>query len=372
MSSTDNTINRDSLIRLVNLVKPALSTQDYIPALKHILLADGFASTFNDVAAIQIALPSRDLDLDLCLPGDMLSKALASFNAERVLLQPNEKDGSLVLASGRARIKVKTLPAASHPLELPKGKGARLTLSDDILAGIRRCLMSVGNNPHHPAGMGVTLDAPGGLVTLYSTDNATISQYQTKSKMELPGDSPVILPTFFCEQLVSLAKACPKADVDLLLHPGALVAEFVTGTDEVVARLFTKALDDMTPLDFPNIISKHCDPAKIVKRLGEIPATLDAAFDRALLVLGADVDKHTKITPNDSGFKMLSLGSGGEASDSIAFDDDSLAGSDPFNLDPGLIARAGKACSHMAFGSRVVVFSDADGRFLHLVAHSSN
>lgn len=368
--NSDDSINRDALLILINLVKPALSTQDYIPALKHILFANGFASAYNDAAAIQIALPTRDLNLDLCLPGDMLGKALSSFNAEKVLLQLNDKDGSLVIAAGRARIKVKTLPSSSYPLELPKGKAPRLALSDEILAGIRRCLMSVGNNPHHPAGMGVTLDVADGLAVLYSTDNATISRYQTKSKLSLPGDSPVILPTFFCEQLVSLAKALPKTEIDLAMHAGALLAEFFNAGGEVEARLFSKTLTDMTPLDFPRIVAKHCDVAKIIKQLEAVPVAFDAAFDRALLVMGAEVDKFTKVTPGDGVIKLLSTGADGEASDSIAFEPANPG--DPFNLDPTLIARASKNCTHLVFANRVVVFSDSDGRFLHLVSHCSN
>lgn len=374
MTSNDS-INRDALIRLVNLVKPALSTQDYIPALKHILFADGFASTYNDNLAIQVAVPD-DLNLGLCLPGDMLGRALGSFNAETVLVQPNEKDGSLVLASGRGKIKVKTLPAKDFPLEMPKGKAKVLELTDEILGAIRRCLISVGNNPSQPASMGVTLDVIDGKATLYSTDNATISQCKTKSKISLPGDAPVILPTFFCEQLVALAKAYPKAEVDLQLHMGAVIAEFIQGDGEVQARLFSKTLADLVPFDFPRVIAKHCEINKAWSGLAEIPASFDAAFDRALLVLGAEVDKATKITAGDDSLRLVSLSDAGEASDSVPFPFGSVVGvappDAPFFVDPVLIARASKACSHVGFFNRVVVFGDAGGSFLHLVAHCSH
>lgn len=373
MTSNDS-INRDFLIRLVNLVKPALSTQDYIPALKHVLFANGFATTYNDNLAIQVVIP-RDLDLGLCLPGEMLARALVSFNAEKVLVQPNEKDGSLVLASGRGKIKVKTLPAKDFPLEMPKGKAALLQLTDEILAAIRRCLISVGNNPSQPASMGVTLDVTDGKAVLYSTDNATISQCKTKSKIGLPGDAPVILPTFFCEQLVALAKAHPKAEVYLLLHAGAVIAEF-TQAEEVQARLFSKTLVDLVPFDFPRVIAKHCEIGKVRAGLVEIPATFDAAFDRALLVLGAEVDKATKITAGDDALRLVSLSDAGEASDLVAFPFDEKGAAAPpdapFFVDPVLIARASKACSHVGFFNRVVVFGDAGGNFLHLVAHCSH
>jgi hypothetical protein len=39
-------------LRLAKLVQPALSTQDYIPALKHIKFEGGYATAYNDVSAI--------------------------------------------------------------------------------------------------------------------------------------------------------------------------------------------------------------------------------------------------------------------------------------------------------------------------------
>ena len=44
---------------------------------------------------------------------------------------------------------------------------------------------------------------------------------------------------------------------------------------------------------------------------------------------------------------------------------------EPFYVDPTLIARGCKSCATVGFFTRVVVFGDADGRFLHLVSHCS-
>ena len=99
----------------------------------------------------------------------------------------------------------------------------------------------------------------------------------------------------------------------------------------------------------------------------------DAAFDRALLVLGTEVDKATKVTPGDSTVRLLSTSDVGEASDTITIESENeLNACEPFNIDPVLVARACKSCSKIGFFNRVVIFGDSDGRFLHLVAHCSN
>jgi DNA polymerase III sliding clamp (beta) subunit (PCNA family) len=370
MNSTDS-INRETLLKLVNLLKPAVATQDYIPALKHIKFGGGFASSYNDIAAIQIALPTKDLDLDLCLPGETLSKSLNSFNAEKVMLQAGA-DASLVIVSGRSKIKIPILPAKDFPLAIPeaKQKVPVLNITEDILAGIQRCLLSVGNDPTHPATMGVTLDAEAGKAVLFSTDNTTISRYATKSKVELPGDAPVILPAFFCEQLVSLSKAFPKVEVEVELHAGALVAYFFDEGDAEVAVLFQKTLVDLEPLDFPAIMSKHIKSKKVSDLIDPIPDAFDAAFTRALLILSNEVDKATKITCTSEAIKLLSTSSVGEASDSITFDAGDSP-SEPFHIDPTLVTRACKVCTHLGFFNRVLVMGNKDASFLHLIAHCS-
>lgn len=368
MSSSDS-INRESLIKLMNLVRPALATQDYIPAYKHIRFNGGYAATYNDIAAIKVKLPyAAELDLGLCLPGEMLIKTLGSFNAEKVMLQPG-KDASLLVTSGRSKLKLPTLPAKDFPLTIPEAsKAPVVTISQDMLTGLQRCLLSVGNDPTHPAQQGITLDVEDGKALLFSTDNTTISRYKTKTKIELPGDAPVILPTFFCEQLVSLAKAYPQTEVEIELHMGALVAYFFDEQDVEHAVLFQKTLVDLEPLDFPAIVAKHVKLTGLADQLSEIPAAFDAALSRALLVLASEVDKVTKVTVTPEQIRLLSTSSSGEASDDITFDGGDSP-SDPFHIDPSLLSRGCKACSHMGFFNRVVVLADKDATFVHLIAH---
>lgn len=372
--SDDLSINRESLLKLLSLVRPALSTVDYIPALKHIRFHAFYATAYNDASAIEVKLPSAALNLGLCVPGEMVIKALGSFNAENVMVQQNEKDHTILITSGRSKIKVPTMGIKDFPLSIPAGGSTpSIELSDDVLTGIQRCLISVGNDPTHPATMGVTLDvSDDGKIVLFSTDNATISRYQTKTKAKLPGDAPVILPTFFCEQLVALKRAYPQAEVEVELHPGALVAGFWNGkaATDPEATLFSKTLVDLTPIDFPKIIRKHCDVSAIGRDLQEIPIGFDAAFSRALLILSAEQDKATKVSVADGYIRLLSTSSNGESSDSLAWGD--KVARDPFFVDPALVARGLKACTHLAFMGKVFVMSDKDSTFLHLVSHCSN
>lgn len=357
--------NREALVKIAVLVRPALSTQNYIPALTHIRFDGVYASAYNDVSGIMVKSP---VDIQVCLPGELLIKTLNSFGAENISLQ-EASDKAVVLSSGRSKIKMPTLEVSAFPLTLPETKkAAEVVLDASILKGIDRCLLSVGNDPTHPAQMGVTLDADDkGNALLFSTDNFSISRYQTKSKIELPGDSPVILPTFFCQQLVALSKAFPDEEVVLYLVPGALLVEFGR-----VGKLFNKTLVDLEPLDFPRIFDKHCKMAGLKDRLATIPDSWEASFNRAMLVLGGEVDKVTRVTVAEESIKVHSSSSMGDSDDTMGYDGDHrLAPQEPFYLDPALVLRASKSCGLMTFNDKALALADSEAQFTHLIAYCS-
>ena len=361
--SDKTTTNREALVKIAALVRPALASQAFIPALTHIKFDGKTATAFNDVAAISVR---ANLDVQRCVPGDLLIRALGSFGGESIAFQEG-KDSTIVLSSGRSKVKLPTLPVKDFPFTMTDDEDdAGIPLSAAMLKGIERCLLSVGNDPTHPAQMGVTLDVDAkGNAVLFSTDNFTISRYQTKDKIKLPGDSPVILPTFFCEQAVGLSKTFKDNPGTLVLREDGLLISFGDA-----GQLFTKTLVDLEPLDFPRIVDKHCKLSGLKDQLEAIPDGFDGALGRALLVLSGEVDKVTKITMSDAGMKLSSTSAMGDSDDSMAFEGQD-APAEPFYIDPGMLARAAKVCASMALLSKVVVLTDADVQFVHLVAHCS-
>ncbi len=353
--------NRADLLKIAGLVRPALATADYIPALTHILFDGEYATAYNDISAIVVR---AKIGLNRCIPGDLLIRALSSFGGETVAMAFDAKTNALLVTSGRSKIKLPTLAPADFPFEVPTDTAPELDLTPPIIKGIERCLLSAGSDPTHPAQMGVTLEADDGKAVLYSTDNVTISRARTESWVELPAGSPVILPTFFCEQLISLAKAFPKAKPILVLLPGGLLVDYV---DEVgsVASLFSKTVVDLTPIDFPTIVGRFVDPAKAGKAMVKIPDALDSAFGRALLVLSQEPAKTTTVTVEG---KMLTLESDsamGQSDDEIAFDHPDVTA----KVDPALVVRGLKACSKMSITKKVLVLGDDAGDFLHLISY---
>jgi len=351
-------IHREPFLRSLAQARPAIAGQAYIAALTHFAFDGHLVTAYNDVSAISIRTP---FDLECCLPADLLVKSLNSMSAEKVLADFGEAD-SVVLSSGRSKVKIPylTIDSFPTPAQTTKPNGS-FKVTAGLLKGLEKCLVGVGTAPTHPAQMGITVEPDFEGAVLYATDNFTISRYQTKDQIKLPGDSPIILPTFFCNQLVTLAKAFPDEPVTVELHTGAVKALF--GGQAV---LFTKLLVETEPMDFGHIIARYLEGEELGDLLVDIPDGFEAAFNRALLVLEEQMDKSTKISIKDGRLKLFSASGRGEATDNLSIKAKDL---EPFHADPALVSRASKLCSKMAFLPRVLVM--AEGPFSHLIAHCS-
>ncbi len=349
---------REHLLQALSIARPAVASHAYVPTLTHFCFDEVTVTAYNDISAISVRL---DTDLRLCLPAEMLIKVLNSMSTERVLVQTSE-EGIAVISSGKSKVKVAYLSADDFPFDFPLKAEAVFPLSQSILMGIEKCLMGVGSDPTHPAQMGVTLEPDSKGCRVYSTDNYTISRYQTSTPLSLPADAPIILPTFFCNQLLALAKAFPSEPIQVSLFPGAVVAK--VGAE---AQLFTKLLADLEPLDFASILDRYLKGQKVEEVVSDIPPGFDAAFDRALLVLSSQMDKATKVEATEGALKLLSTASTSEARDSLTFKGEDSAA---FFVDPSLVARASKYCSGVGFLPRAMVMAAAG--FTHLIAHCSS
>lgn len=350
-------IIREHLLQSLNLAKAAVAGQAYVPALTHFAFDGWGIMAYNDVSAIGVRGP---VDLPICLPADMLIKTLNSMTAEKILMTQTN-DGAVVVASGRSKVKLPYLELDAFPFEFPKVDwDAGFTVTADMLKGIEKCLVGVGTDPTHPAQMGVTLEATDSGCLMYSTDNFTISRYKSDAKIQLPGDVPIIMPAFFCNQLLALSKAFIDEDIIIGLPAGAICATF--GGQ---AMLFTKLLVDLEPMDFSRIMGKYLQGVSADGAV-DIPNGFESALDRALLILSTEMDKATKISVENGKMNLFSSSGQGESSDSLTFDYEDTA---TFLADPALVSRASKICRKVALIDKVMLL--ADGPFTHLVAHCS-
>lgn len=357
--STD--IKRKDLINIAALVKPALASAAYIPALTHIMFDGKRACAFNDVAAIWV---NAQFGYEGCLPGELFIKALNSFKGDTVGLD-RLNDGQTLITSGRSKIKLPTMEVADYPQpKLKLDKAWEIVIDPDLIKGIRSCLISVNDDKAHPAQMGVTLDADlKGNALLFSTDNVTISRYKTTTAVELPNGAPIILPTFFCQMLIELWSVWSE-DAALYIGADFIAAEFGDN-----ATLFSRVIADLEPMEFEPTVARIIDPASVKKKSVTIPDQWEAAFERAMLVLSGEVVKATHVKLKDGKLALESDSAMGTADDRMEFDDKDAELN--AHVDPQLILRGSKAAAAVAFTPKATVLSSEKGEFIHIIAHTT-
>lgn len=354
-------MSREGLIKILNLAKPALSTQAFVPILTHFCFDGTRVIAHNDVLAIGVRY---GVGLEFCAPGELLQKMLSSLVQDKVEMAIIDTS-TLVLSGGRSRLKLPTLPVADFTFDFPTSTAKEeIILTPDFISGVEKCLVSVGSDPTHPAQMGVTVASEKGHLVLYSTDNFTISRYKTDVQEELPEGGEIILPTTFCEQLVGLSKAFPHCYAGLRSYAGALVVTWGTGADGVEAELFTKIVVDLEPMDFQKILKRYkVENSTYV----DIPEEFDLALQRALLVLEGATDKVTSVTASPKRLTLHSESSVGDSRDVLPFGDEETDVS--FYIDPEMVLRGSKVSAQICVREDVLLLSGAEGRFLHMIAH---
>lgn len=361
----DLTTNREGLLRAATLVRPALADRAYIPALQHIMFDGEWATAFDDKLAIAVVC---DATLNCLVPGVLFMQSLNSFGGKDVLVQSD--DGGIVLKSGRSRVKLPTLPIKHFPLEWPDDEDAVIEVEGDMLKSIERCLLSVNSDATQPAQMGVTLDTDDDCAVFFSTDNSSVSRAQCTTRIKLPGDVPIIMPRPFCEQLLALNKAFPECLAILKVGPGWLEVQYEVRDDthRLMARLFSRTLVDLDPLNFPKQIQRHCGNIDTLgKRATTIPDELDAALARALLVLASETRKRTTARVDDGVLTLHASSEFGDSDDSIKIDLDNVG---PVPMDAFYVARALKYVSHIAITDTVTILVGGKHfEFVHMVAH---
>jgi hypothetical protein len=356
-------VNRAELLAALTVVRAALVGRPYIQSLSHVLLDKGWVTAYNETIAITTWLDADVATIGACVPGDQLIAALGQFGASTI--DAIFAEGGLTLSSGKARIKLAALPASDFLYE-PSDWRDHFELPVTVIEGIGLALMGVGKDEAMPAALGVTVVSEGGMTTLYSTDNRTITRVETGDERSLlslltPG---ALLPTQFCEQLVTLAKSFPGHAPVMVLTATHAMVDF---NGKVV--LTTRLQSDYEVIDFTAKFDELC-PVEAMTRAAPIPEGFDGAMARAALVLGSSKDPSVRVTIGRGEMDLDAQVTAGSSHDTLAFGD-AAAPKIAFSVDPSLVMRGAKACTDLIVLERVLAMSGRKGALLHLVSHVS-
>lgn len=355
-------VKRKSFIDVVNKVRPALSTQDFLPILSCVCFDGDNIYAYNDWLAISFP-NTLDIPFEGAIPGDRLAKVLNSFNTEEVSCKVT-KD-SVKISSGKSNIKLPFMPEDDLVWEgVPKKGHTEVAIGEELIEGLNRCLISISNDAMHPEHQGVQLSCDDEVLLMHSTDNTTLSQFMLEDDFD--DFDPVVLPEMFCKQLISIFYEM-KAPVMHINKDGVWVK------DKNGVIIASKLLHTGAGTNFSEIIEKYTDGFK--GTFFDIAKTdLIQSIDRALIINGDNADKITSAELNKGTLTLETKTEKGHAVDEIvmpkvrkAVAKDKVS----IHFSTDLVSRACRSMTSIAFKEDVILFK-AGTDFIHLVALRSS
>ena len=277
-------MNKDKLLPILKTLTPALSTSEALAALSCFNFTGKTVHAFDDQVGIISPFTSE-------FQGGVKGKLLLAFlnGSKKADIDVTEKEGTLLLKSGRSKLELPVVPVDEFLFEVPKaGKKAKeIELTASLIEGIQKCMVSMGVDSNHPWRMGVTLTGCKAGVWIFSSDNLTTTRVLVKDQNLAKAFKNVelLLNPRFCSLLVRLATQLEAKTITFTQYWA--VAKFKGNI-----RLFGKTGQEVTAGRFKQLFSLVASKdarAKMVK----IPEGADESLAGALAVLASSADKTT-------------------------------------------------------------------------------
>lgn len=355
------------LKRVLQTIRPALSSDEVIPALSCFCFDEDCVYAYNNWMCIAVPL---DTGLQFGTMGESLYRLVNSLSSKEVDLYLND-DEQLVVQGGRSSYKASVIDPDrfvldTKSLKVAKKGAIRIPITESFLEGLEKCLMSVGGDiVAMPQYAGLQVKASKGKVSICSTDSVSLSKYTCIVRGASNFDT-VLLPQEFCSQLLALKAWLKKAELVVSnTVVGVAVPDVFDGERYL---MFSKLLYKGDLPDFDATIKNHTGGEEVWIK---IPPSLVNALDRASVVLGSSSDKITKISSPGKGGKLVLTTSNpsGETVDTVVVKAAKL----PKFVKPtrtAITLRACKATEELCFGDKAIFYSSAGGNFFHMVAYA--
>lgn len=344
-------MERKLLLEAAESVAPALSATDIMPIMQCLWFSGDSVMAYNDVIALRAPLRT---DFSGAVSGKTLLALLRASRAKDV--ETIAAGDALKIKAAGARMTLPVQPVDHFVFEFPKLETVPPLPIDNtaFLQALAACMQSIGDDTGHPDTLGVTLIAGKDSITLYSTNNRTMTRavlpVNKGAKLhKLAARS--VLPALFCAQLLKLARKGINLQIDD-------IEAHLTAPD---ASMYGKLVQVDKPLDFDGIFGHHV-PGDYRKRLREIPKRLALALERATIVAGED--SKTLLSVKEGKLRLVTTTDGkGEIRDVLAFPDHEDA---EFSVKPKVLRAAIDGQEKMLITKQCAVLEH--GSILHLVA----
>lgn len=269
-------MKRSDLVAKLELVSPALSSNDILPILTHYWFTGKNLVAYNGNVGIVTSLKT---EFSACVPAALL-KMMQAAGAKEVDFDVGET--AVKIKSGKSRINLVTMDpdAFKSQCSIPATPEEEMTCkTSDFLNGLRACLRSVSGDTSIPDQLGVTLIAKEGGLQMFATNGQTLSFAFVKFKGKVPIKDRCILSTLFCKQVLELADDTKK--LRLAIDNDRAVLATDQGT------LFGILITSEKPLPYPAVFAQHYKKDRDGE-LFPLATKLRGVLDRACVIASGE------------------------------------------------------------------------------------
>jgi DNA polymerase III sliding clamp (beta) subunit (PCNA family) len=344
---------RKELLDTLELVRPALASDNLIPIFQNFCFNEGTVYASKDKLTI---MAPCDVQESFAVNGKILGELLKNSAVKEVDIQL-DKENALVVA-GKSKMKLPYMGQEDFLFTEPEDEtwSVILDIDDEVLKAFELCLVTSSSDNTMPAFMGVTVKG-GKRTCLYSCDGDALSRYQLGTKS---ADVQLIVPGEFVDSLLRITATTGCKLGHLYLNEEWAVAEL--GNDY---KIFGRILVNDEPLDFESQLKKYLkDSPPFI----EVPDGLAPAISRARVVADPE-SKATAIKVSGGKLYLNTETHLGDVKDVISIESEHPDIS--ASVSAKLIATAISVCNEMAVFDNCTVYRQGD-EFILLVSNYSD
>ncbi len=323
-------MNRADLVKVLELVKPALDTKNLVPIFGCFTFTPGSVTAYNDTIAIT---GPCDLEETCAIHGNTLLGMLSNSSAHDVEFELD--DNNVILTADKSVSKLPFEGEDAFIFEEPKGKWElKIPYTESFDAALKLCLETVSTDETQAALHGVYFEAN----RLYSCNGDTITRVAVKEK----ANTRYLMPTAFGEAVSRLWGSLGVTKGTLHFNQEWMLAAFEDWA------VYGRVLVVDKPIDFEALIKRT---VKTKTPTQDVPEGFAEALSRARVIADPESAK-TEITVAKNRLKLLTKTHMGEIRDDLVLKGhpDIVA-----NVNAAYIHKALSRCDKIAFHDDCVV-----------------
>lgn len=289
-------MNRAELVRTLELIKPALASNNMVPIFQcFTFLNNGTVSAYDDEIAV---VGPCELEENIGVHGNTILGLLSNSGAEEVDF--SLAADTLTIKCGKTVSKLPYQPFENFIFKEPSQKwDYKIPFTESLFDAFKMCLETVSKDVTQTALLGITIERD----KMYSCDSDAVTRVQLKHG----GKGRVLMSTPFCEAVVRLWSSLAVTTGKLQFSDDWVYAEF--GEWSVYGRI----LEITSPIDFEALIKKSIKGKAATQAL---PDGFSEALSRARVLSDPESQK-TVMTVSKGRLQILTETHMGEVKDDL-------------------------------------------------------